>query len=334
MVLNNLYRRTACQLIKLVNKRTSYDYSRSVIHFFLSRRTIRRAIKKYPNADAAVFLTFSFSATGLATIPSIQFCDWTFDHHVKHFAGRDPDWFEKACIEREDGQIEGADWVFPLFPSVASYMKTRYRNENIHYLGNVINSLYPVSEERIGAEKQAALTLLFVGGKKYLKGAICLIAAHERLRAVYPNLSLHIIGITEADLDYKPVSVHCHGYLDKDRETDREQYYGLLKKATVFINTTPKWGAFSATIEAMYFCTPVIVSSYEEFVETFGRDIDFGSYCENDPTQLANTIRTLLEEPLYISQCQNAHAAVKQFTWSSYIDTMLSTIGDKRLTEV
>lgn len=330
-LVNTLYRRTVCQLVKLLNRRTSYDYSRSALHFFLTRRMIQNAIRQYPQADATLFLTFSFSATGLSDKPTIQFCDWTYDHHVKHFAARKPDRFEKACIEREDSQIEGADWVFALFPSVTEYMKTRYRNNNIHYLGNVINSLYTVSEDHVGQAKQAACSLLFVGSKKYIKGATCLIDAFERLRIIYPDLSLHIIGMTDADLGHKPASVHCYGYLDKDKPADREQYYTLLQQATVFVNTTPKWGAFSATIEAMYFYTPVIVSPYDEFVETFGRDIPFGSYCDNDPVQLADTISMILDTDEYGSLCQHAHTSVAPFTWSSYIDRMLSLVETKQL---
>ena len=329
-----LYRRTVCQLVKLLNRRTSYDYSRSAIHFFLSRRKIKNALRRYPTAEATVFLTFSFSATGLSDKPSVQFCDWTYDHHVKHFAARTPDWFEKACIEREDSQIEGAQWVFPLFPSVTDYMKTRYRNKHIYYLGNVINSLYTVSEDRIVQDKQAACRLLFVGSRKYINGAICLVTAFERLRVRYPKLSLDIIGMTDADLTHKPASVTCYGYLDKDKPDDRKRYYALVQQATIFINTTPKWGAFSATIEAMYFYTPVIVSPYNEFVETFGREISFGTYCENEPERLANAISTVLDADTYTSLCHNAHTSVAPFTWSSYIDRMLETIEANQLTTV
>lgn len=329
-----LFRRTVCQVVKLINKHTAYDYSRSFIHFFLSRREIKRAIAKYPKTDIAVFLTFSFSATGLSTVPSIQFGDWTYDHYVKHFEGREPDLFEQAFIRREDKQIGGADWVFVLFPSVAEYMKSRYVDKRIHYLGNVINSLYTISDGRISQNKQASYTILFVGSKKYAKGANCLIDAYERLRTVYPALSVHIIGMTDVDLINQPVGVHCYGYLDKDKSADRELYYSLLKKATLFVNTTPKWGAFSATIEAMYFYTPVIVSAYDEFVETFGREIKFGNYCENDAAQLTSAISAVLDDDQYFSLCVNAHTAVQPFTWSSYIDKMLEKVGHAQLTAV
>ena len=53
--------------------------------------------------------------------------------------------------------------------------------------------------------------------------------------------------------------------------------YEPFKKAKVFINTTPKWAAFSASIEAMYFYIPVVVTPYDEFTKTFGEHIEFGA---------------------------------------------------------
>lgn len=333
-VLNSLYRKTFWQLLKLAYKRTSYTYSRSLLHYLIVQKKIKDAVSRYPDAEANIFITFSFSGKGLSKLPSIQFCDWTYDHYLRYFEGREPDLFEKGCVEREDSEIENADFVFPLFPSVTEYMKSRYQNRNIHYLGNVINSVYEVSEEQIRYDKQVSYNLLFVGSKKYINGARCLVRACERLKARYPQLTLHIVGMINDDFEHKPAFVSCYGYLDKDKEADREQYYSLVQKAKIFINTTPKWGAFSATIEAMYFYTPVIVSAYDEFVETFGREIDFGAYCENDDVALATEISRVLDDESYFSLCRSAHASVEQFSWNSYIDKMLDKIAEKRLMAV
>jgi hypothetical protein len=96
----------------------------SFTHFTNVRYRIKKAINQYPNSDANIFLTFSFSSAGLTMKPSIQFCDWTYDHYFKFLLDRKPGFLEKQCIKREDSQIEGSDLVFPLFPSVAEYMKT------------------------------------------------------------------------------------------------------------------------------------------------------------------------------------------------------------------
>ncbi|MFC1760264.1 glycosyltransferase, partial [Candidatus Neomarinimicrobiota bacterium] len=277
---------TLYRVLRIINKNSTYNYFRSFIHFTNVKYRIKKAIKQYPNSDANIFLTFSFSSVGLTKKPSIQFCDWTYDYYFKYFLDRKPDFFEKRCIKRENSQIEGSVLVFPLFPSVAEYMKKRYKNANIHYLGNVINSLYVVSEIDILKHKENSNNILFVGSKKYIEGAKSLINAFEKLKQKLSQLTLHIIGMDAGDFESLPKDVYCYGYLDKGKNDDRELYYKLFREAKLFVNTTPKWGAFSASIEAMYFYIPVIISPYNDFVETFGNDIDFGYYCEQNSSIL------------------------------------------------
>jgi glycosyltransferase involved in cell wall biosynthesis len=210
-------------------------------------------------------------------------------------------------------------------------MKERYKNKNIFHLGNVINSLHEVTNSQILEKKTNSKSLLFIGSKKYLEGAQCLVRAFHELKKDYPNLSLNIIGMNESDLgDQLNEGVNCYGYLDKGKNNERELYYSLLQDAKIFVNTTPQWGAFSATLEAMYFYIPVIVTPYKEFVETFGMKIGFGCYCEkNSLDLLCANIKTIFNHPSYSTLCVNAHESVKDFTWSAYIDKMLKTIKEK-----
>jgi glycosyltransferase involved in cell wall biosynthesis len=172
--------------------------------------------------------------------------------------------------------------------------------------------------------------LLFVGSKKYLQGARTLVDAFRVLKQEYPDLQLHIVGMKWRDLGKLPDGVTCHGYVDKGSERGRKLYYSLLQDAKVFINTTPRWAAFSATIEAMYFYVPVIVTPYLEFVKTFGRDIDFGIYCDDPSVDLlCATLRRVLDHEAYPTLCTNAHEAVKDFTWSAYIDKLLEKMREK-----
>lgn len=279
-----------------------------------------------------MFLTFSFSSTGLTRKPAIQFCDWTYDHYINYYKNRKPDILEKWCIQREDSQIKGSDLIFPLFPGKANYMKGRYNNKNIFYLGNVINSLsnINITESQILAKKIHSNNLLFIGGRKYIEGARCLIDAFNILKKQYPNLSVDIIGMNYSDFVDLPNGVNCYGYLDKGKDNERSLFYSLLENAEIFVNTTQKWGAFSASLEAMYFYTPVVVTPYNEFVENFGMEIGFGCYCENNTLDLlCAKITGILNHQSYITLCVNAHEAVKDFTWDIYIDKMLGVIKEK-----
>ncbi|MES2646490.1 MAG: glycosyltransferase family 4 protein [Bacteroidota bacterium] len=329
-IFKKIYNRILVPLLKIINKETTYEYVRSGMYHHETRRKIKKAINQYPDADAHIFLTFRFSSAGLTNKPIIQFCDWTYDHYFKYRLNRTPDFLEQRSIRREDSQIVGTDLIFPLFPSVSDYMKSRYINKEIYYLGNVINSLYEASESDID-NKLHSYNLLFVGSIKYLDGAKTLIEAFTKLKPHYPAIVLNIIGISNTELQDLPNDVFCHGYLDKGITAEMELYYKLFKESRIFINTTPKWGAFSACIEAMYFHTPVIVTPYDEFVKTFGKEINFGSYCEqNDPTLIAEHIRKIFEDENYKTLCYNAHESVHEFTWSVYIDKIIRKIEEKK----
>ncbi|MBR5919280.1 MAG: glycosyltransferase, partial [Prevotella sp.] len=115
-------------------------------------------------------------------------------------------------------------------------------------------------------------------------------------------------------------------FLRKDVEDECRRYYELLKGAKVIVNPTPKWAAYSSLIEAMYFYTPVIVSPFDDFVQEFGETIDFGRYNrEFSADCIAGNIRNLLEstDADYSETCKRAHEAVKDYTWSRYVDKVL-----------
>ena len=330
LLIKIMFNMTVYAVLRILNMNSTYNYFRSFIHFTNVRYRIKKAIKQYPDSDANIFLTFSFSSTGLTLKPSIQFCDWTYDHYFKYILDRKPGFWEKQCIKREDSQIEGSDLVFPMFPSVAQYMKKRYKNTNIHYLGCVINSLYDVSETDMIKHRKNSNNILFVGSKKYIEGAQSLINAFEKLKQKLPQLILHIIGMNFGDFDNLPKDVYCHGYLDKGKDADRELYYKLFREAKIFVNTTPKLGAIMATIEAMYFYVPVITSPHEHFTGIFGNNINFGYYCEqNSPILIEGSILKILNNISYESLCLNAHKSVEEFTWNAYMDKLLIQIEDK-----
>ena len=156
-----------------------------------------------------------------------------------------------------------------------------------------------------------------------------MIRAYKLLRAGDPELRCHIIGMEAKYLEEAPEGVTCYGYLDKAKDEDRDLYYSLLQNAKVIVNTTPKWGAFSSTIEAMHFYNPVITSPYNEFVQTFGEEIPFGYYCEAGSAELLHAaLEKLFKDRGYEAMCMAAHAAVRPFTWDSYMDRVLEKVAE------
>ena len=322
-----LYNGIIWRAIRMASRRSTHTYFRSLAHFVDVEHRIKKAVREYPNADANIFLTFSHSSAGFAQAPTVQIGDWTYAYYFEHFEEREPDLFEKRSVRREDNLIEQSDLVISLFPSVAEHIRARYTNRNAYYLGNAANSLCEPQEGPVLDRKSRSSALLFIGSRKYLEGARCLIAAFELLRKERPDLSLHLVGLSVADFPGLPAGVTCHGYLDKGVVSDRELYYSLLQSARAIINTTPKWAGFSATLEAMHHYTPVVLSPYGEFSRMFGTDIAFGRYCaDNEPEPLAQAIRATLEDPSYRSLCIAANRAARPHTWSGFVDRLLELV--------
>ena len=251
-IVEKIFDETVSRLLSVINKDNTYTYFRSFMHFINVRYKIKKSIKQFPQSDALIFLTFTFSASQLTQKPTIQFCDWTYDHFFNYFQNRKPNFFELQSVKRENSQINGSNLVIPLFPSVAEYMKKKYTSKII-YLGNVINSVYETIDYEILKIKNHSNKILFIGSPKYMEGAQLLLKAFNKLKLSHSALSLHFIGLTASNFINLPKDVYCYGYLDKGDEKQRDLYYRLLKEAKIFVNTTPKWSAFSASLEAMYF---------------------------------------------------------------------------------
>lgn len=321
---------------KLLPKGFFTTYLHTGMNHWLARRRIRRSVMLYPGADAFIFLSFSHSIPRSwrkwldgrrSRIPVVLFCDWTIDYYFRYFLGRKAYWIELPPIRRQDRLLEDADLVISLFPGVAAYMREHYQNRSIRYLGNVVNSELTAEREEVIGRKKVSGDLLFIGGRKYRNGALCLVTAFGELRKTMPELRCHIIGMEAEHLGKLPEGVICYGYLDKARDDQRQLYYTLMEGAKVVVNTTEKWGAFSSTIEAMYFYTPVITSAYQEFVETFGEEIDFGYYCNpGDPDDLSRSLSRIFNDKEYTQLCLKAHDAVLPFGWEQYMDRLLESI--------
>ncbi|MBD2753314.1 glycosyltransferase [Spirosoma validum] len=326
-LLNFFHYQLFWKILKIFNSDTALDSSRNIIHIWYTKFIINAATKKYSTAQANIFLTFSFTSPKVKNQVSILLCDWTYEYYFKYFKKREPDFCERIAIRNESKMIEESDIVITLFSTVFSYMNTVNKPRILLYLGNVINSLISPNQSNILALKSTSQDILFIGNIKYIYGATILIESFKKLLLKFPKLSLHIVGMNSSDFKDLPDRVICHGYLNKGCESDKKLYYSLLEKAKVFINTTPKWGAISATIEAMYLFTPVIVEPYDEFVKSFGAKLSFGLYCESQSSEiLAAKIEEIFSNKYYNNLCLSAHNSVKDCTWSSYIDKVLYAI--------
>lgn len=305
---------------------TSWEYSRSALHFYLTRRKMNATCKKYAH-DSVLILNCSYAPTKNISGKLILFCDWPYDYYLSHFLNKKPDMLEAASIKREHFVIKKADFLFVLFPGVHEYVENNLKRTGSFYLGNVINSLETSSERDI-AKKESNNRLIFIGKSHYKAGAEQLIRAFELIKAKINDIQLDIIGMSASDFANLPQGVNCHGYLDKGNQTQRVLYYSLLRNAKLYVNTTSKWASFSAALEALYFYTPIITSKYSEVNNTFGDISKFGSYFEaDDVSGLAILIENLLNSHEYRYLALNSNRAVEKFSWDNYVKAFLQTIN-------
>lgn len=319
-----------CRLLRRIfMKKSSFSYNRSKFYSNEVQHLMKKSVALHPNSCCYISTSFSYAPYLYTVKPCILFCDWTYDYYLKYFLQRKPDFLESPAVIRQDEVIEHASAVFVLFPDVAAYMQQYYHNKNIFYLGNVINAEPFERDIASLSHRQSDANILFIGLKKYKEGADSLIQAIVQLHESVPHITLDIVGMNRNDFANLPTYIRCHGYLNKNIESDKKLYYSLLNHTAMYVNTTPLWAGFSSALEALHYYVPVITTPYPSFVKTFGNSIPFGYYCdENSADAIASYIQQLLTLPLanYEDMCEQAHLFVAEFTWDTYVDRMLDII--------
>ena len=319
------------RFLNIFYPKNQFSYFRSALFLHLTYKIVKKSVIRYSDADLCIFTCYDFY-NKYNNIPSLLFGDWTYKIKIIDRLKRNPYFFEIKFAQWEKESIENADYVVTLFPECFNKMIEDYPTANIHYLGgNVVNSLYGKKHDvdTFINIKERSNSILFIGGKHYIKGAQFLVDAIQLLKEKDKNIKLDIIGMKNSDFSHLPENVYCHGYLRKDIKEERNLYYKLVIEAKALVNPTKVWAGYSSSIEAMYFATPVIVSHYDDFVKEFGEEINFGIYClGDDAVGLAKDIYSIISSPQYSTMCRNAYERVKGYTWDSYIDRMFKMIQE------
>ena len=327
-VINILYKYTIYVFLKLLNKNSNHTYFRSGLNYFLTNCKIKKAIKEFNQSEILIFLTYSFCANKYHNKKVVLLGDWCYLYYISTFLKREPMWFEKKALAREKKHINYADNVINLFPKSEEFNLKHFNDKNQFYLGHIINGNYDLNYEEIISKKLNSRKLLFIGNKKYMVGALNLIKSFEKLNT---NAELHIIGLTKQDVGIHLPGLFYYGYLNKGIVLENELYYKLIIEARVIVNTNPKWGSFSAITEAMYYQTPVITLPYPEFTKTYGTEINFGFYVNEDVTDdLTSKLTDILNDSKdeQLNKMKSALNQVKNFSWSAYTNKVINLINE------
>ncbi|QQR85993.1 MAG: glycosyltransferase family 4 protein [Flavobacteriales bacterium] len=309
--------------------RTRHYFFRSSFNAWLTQRRIERVLRAHPKA-LPIFTTFSFGRNRQRR-PYVQFCDMTFERHLRYFEKRGPNAMEERTIARERKHIGGAALLVSLFPEQAEELKAQH-GDRVRYYGNVVNTdIAAPDAQRLLHRDLSRPEVLFIGGSKYKPGLLKLLDVLETMNASRAlPIQLHAVGIPRHELLRAiPSWATVHGYLDKSDPEDAARYTGLLERCCLFINPMPLWGSFSASCEAMHMHMPVIVSAYPEFTSTFGKEPGVGILLRTEEdAELSGAINNLLENPAeWRASARAAHETVNPFTWTNYVDRLLNDIG-------
>jgi len=315
-----------------------YSYIRT---WFFRRETfqkIKKIVRENPDAYFCIFLNFEFY-NKFSKVPSLLFGDWTYDIVILDRLNRKPYFFEKWFTKYQRKAIKNAEIVVSLFKDARDSIAKRYQKDVKHLGINVINDINnsPISDDEVLEAKKNTHQILFIGTPKYLEGAKKLLSAFKILQKKYPEIQLNIIGIKEDELFEKEKlveNVNCFGYLKKDNQEDNKTYYNLLTQAKVLVNPSETWAAYSSSIEAMKYFTPVIIKPYEAFVKDFGTENDFGYYLENTEIEtIVNAIEKVMFSENYLELCKNANARVKDYTWDNYIEKIVELMQEVKISK-
>lgn len=323
-----LYNRTIFKVLSLFCAGHEYDFNRTLLYTLWANRVISKNIRNHSDAAFCLFFTYSF-CNKVSKIPSVLLCDWTFETLIRDRKKRAPYWFEKTYIKLQRRAIATAEYVISLFPKCADAIQTQVPTVKLLSPGKLPinnNDCEPIVSEELITLKQTKNRVLFIGRQNYIEACVKLIESISILnKCGAKNYELHIIGLTPKDLpkEINIENIYFYGFLHKDIDTERDLYYKLIRQATIFANPTPEWGGYSSMLEAMLYCTPVLVAAYPELVSEFGNNIDFGIYTEFNAQDIANSIDTVVANPNYSTIALNAHNRVKDRTWSKYVKELL-----------
>ncbi len=313
--------------------RTEHRFFRSKLNAVLTERCIERGLKEH-SSSLPVFMTYSFGAQKLNR-PYVLFSDRTFAHHIEYFHDRPPNLLERKCAKREESNMHSAAMIVSLFPEMADKLTAKH-GDRVKYFGNVVNlpAGEPIGEEEL-TQNWHARQILFIGKAHYKNGLIRLIKAINQLNKnrVDP-FHVNVIGLRKRDVPHLSTEqVTFYGYLNKANKQEYDQYTQLLRSAFLFVNPNPRWASFSASCEALFMSTPLIIPPYSEFTQTFGFEEPSWSYLHSDEqNDLIQLIQRLGEDhDLWIDKARSARSRVADFTWPAYVQKVLLEIDQMKL---
>lgn len=324
--LEKLWNSTVFQVLRHFHHGHLLSFDRTYLASLIANYKIRRATRLNKDIDYSFFTTFGYY-NKYSSKPSIQLCDWTLEYYITQRLSRQAYYGEKMYIKRESNALRKSFLSVSLFRDCKAVIEEQIPGVSIvSFESNVVNVIdpQPLNPEAILEQKNSSNLILFIGDGRYAEGAKTLLQSYQTISQTYKNAEVAFVGLSYSDIGVSPDNpmkgVTCYGYLNKSIPTENKLYYDLLRKAKVIVNTNEKWAGFSSIVEAMYYYTPVIVTPFSSFVDTFGSKVRFGYYVSNNCDEaVAKSLSSVLSTIRYQDMCMSAHDCTRSFTWSHFV---------------
>ncbi len=294
---------------------------------------LAKTCRQLPDTDLNLFLTFSFSSYRYSDVPTAQYCDRTYKHHLAELGIR-PSYVDRWLIRMEKQNLQNARYVFSLNRACLEFVRDHYDIPGPLLLNAGINLSeddFPNPSTLI-ARKEASRDILFIGRGYHHRGVDILLKAFQRFNASFPDpFTLHLVGVADSELPGPQSHVVCHKYLRKDDPTQYRQYIELLSSARLFVFPM-RFGPIPGVLrEVLWMCTPVILTNVQYASDRLQNGKNGILAAKADPEEFAHWMGSLVaDRERWRQMAEYARESVKEETWGSTIDRFLDVVGGNK----
>ncbi len=171
--------------------------------------------------------------------------------------------------------------------------------------------------------------LLFMGADFERKGGMDLLLAFRKVRSVFPDARLDIVGPRNLDIPAGLADgVVYSGFLSRQDPAQAGKLAELLRAATLFVMPSRYEPFGIAPLEAMAHQIPAVLTDSWAFPEMVVPGVNGELVKTNDPGDLAEKIVSLLKDPDRLREMGHAGRArvLSRYTWEAVVRRMREAI--------
>jgi glycosyltransferase involved in cell wall biosynthesis len=293
------------------------------------QRKIRREVRRHPRAEANVFLTFSFSSSGLSRTPSINYCDETYEQFLID-SGRTPAPIDRFLIGREKRILDAAAFIFTTGRLCADFIRRRHPSKEVHELNSGVNMEAPriTDAEALLAEKRRSKSILFIGMGYRKRGVDVLLKAFEDFNRRNQNAyTLHVVGEGLSGGPPAGSKIRYYGYLDKSIPQQAVVYWELIRKARLFVMPMREGPLPGVIKEVGLLFTPVVVTDIWHVGDVVQDGVNGNLVPRPSVEGFAERMHALANDDLTWERlARNANKSAQRFSWDRTAEVFMERI--------